>query len=155
RPNASTLNGYVQTVIANAAIVPAGINGSVDVYASQNTDLIIDINGYYAPQSGITLAQGTAAGPSLSFSGDAGTGIFSSGTGTVDIATAGSSRLRVLPNGDLDLTGNVNTSNGIITGDIVNAKTQYNLSGQRILSNPGTNNLFAGVNAGAANTSGC
>jgi hypothetical protein len=58
RPNASTLNGYVATVIANAAIVPAGTNGSVDVYASQNTDLIIDINGYYAPQSGITLEQG-------------------------------------------------------------------------------------------------
>ena len=60
RPNASTLNGYVQTVIANAAIVPAGTSGSVDVYASQNTNLIIDINGYYAQQSGITLAQGTA-----------------------------------------------------------------------------------------------
>src|SRR5262245_35483808 len=31
RPNASTLNGYVNTVIANADIVPAGISGSVDV----------------------------------------------------------------------------------------------------------------------------
>src|SRR5262249_13538852 len=34
RPNASTLNGYVGTVIANAAIVPAGTNGSIDVFAS-------------------------------------------------------------------------------------------------------------------------
>src|SRR5262249_41890079 len=48
RPSVSTLNGYVMTVIANAAIVPAGTGGSVDVYASQNTNLIIDINGYYA-----------------------------------------------------------------------------------------------------------
>src|SRR5262249_13062111 len=72
RPNASTLNGYVQTVIANAAIVPAGTSGSVDVYASQNTQLIIDINGFYAPQTGITLAQGSAAAPTLSFSGDPG-----------------------------------------------------------------------------------
>src|SRR5262249_18676083 len=41
RPNASTLNGYVGTVIANAAIVPAGTGGSIDVFASENTDLII------------------------------------------------------------------------------------------------------------------
>src|SRR5204863_1200314 len=86
RPNASTLNGYVNTVIANAAIVPAGTSGSVDVYASQNTHLIIDINGYYAPQTGITLAQGTAAAPALSFAGDPGTGIFSSAAGTLNIA---------------------------------------------------------------------
>jgi hypothetical protein len=82
RPNASTLNAYVGTVIANAAIVPAGTSGSVDVYASQNTNLIIDINGYYAPQTGITLAQGTAGAPSLSFVGNAGTGIYSAVPGT-------------------------------------------------------------------------
>jgi hypothetical protein len=95
RPNASTLNGYVNTVIANAAIVPAGTNGSVDVFASENTDLIIDINGYYAPQTGMTLAQGNAAAPSLSFSGDAGTGIFSSGPGIVNVASGGNNRLQV------------------------------------------------------------
>jgi hypothetical protein len=65
-------------VVANAAIVPAGTIGSVDVFASQNTHLIIDINGYYAAQSGITLAQGVAGALSLSFAGDTGTGIFSS-----------------------------------------------------------------------------
>src|SRR5205823_4787711 len=59
-PTFSTLNGYVcafsssPCVISNAAIVPAGTSGSVDVYASQNTNLIIDINGYYASQTGIT-----------------------------------------------------------------------------------------------------
>jgi hypothetical protein len=51
RPNASTLNGFVATVIANAAVVPAGAGGSVDVFASDNTNLIIDINGYYVPES--------------------------------------------------------------------------------------------------------
>src|SRR5205823_1452082 len=33
----------------NAAIVPAGTGGSIDVYASQQTHLIIDVNGYFAP----------------------------------------------------------------------------------------------------------
>jgi len=95
KPNASTLNGYVNTVIANAAIVPAGTNGSIDVFASDNTDLIIDINGYYAPQTGMTLAQGNAAAPALSFAGDTATGIFSSGPGVVNIATGRTNRVQV------------------------------------------------------------
>ncbi len=52
-PNSSTLNDTLGIVLANAAIVPAGNNGSVDVYASNATDLIIDVNGYYAPQGAI------------------------------------------------------------------------------------------------------
>jgi hypothetical protein len=99
QPVVSTLNSFLGTVVANAAIVPAGASGSVDVFVSQSTDLIIDINGYYAPQSGITLAQGTASAPSLSFAGDPGTGIYSSGTGTLNIATAGTSSLTLTSNG--------------------------------------------------------
>jgi endosialidase-like protein len=108
-PTFSTLNGYVcafsasACVISNAAIVPAGTSGSVDVYASQNTNLLIDINGYYAAQSGITLAQGTAASPSLSFSGDSGTGIFSSGAGNLNIASGGTSRINVASNGNVGI----------------------------------------------------
>lgn len=49
RPFASTLNDYTGTVVANAAIVPAGTGGSIDVYATQQTDVIIDVNGYFAP----------------------------------------------------------------------------------------------------------
>src|SRR5215471_20216131 len=88
QPVVSTLNSFLGTVVADAAIVPAGSNGSVDVFVYNNTDMIIDINGYYAPQNAITLTQGTAAAPALSFSGDAGTGIFSSGAGTLNVATA-------------------------------------------------------------------
>src|SRR5262249_46174362 len=95
QPNASTLNSWLGTVAGTAAAAPAGTNGSVDVFASNNTDLIIDINGYYAPQTGITLAQGSASAPSMSFAGDSGSGIFSSGAGMVNIATAGTNRLSV------------------------------------------------------------
>ena len=48
RPVVSTLNSLQGFIVANAAIVPAGTSGSIDVYASNATDLIIDINGYYA-----------------------------------------------------------------------------------------------------------
>lgn len=49
QPGASTLNAPTGTVTANAVIVPAGSNGGVDVWASNDTDLVIDINGYFAP----------------------------------------------------------------------------------------------------------
>ena len=48
-PNASTLNSYTGTVVANAAIVPAGTGGAISLYANDNTDVIIDIDGYFAP----------------------------------------------------------------------------------------------------------
>ena len=35
--------------MANAAIVPAGTNGAVSVYATNDTDLVGDIDGYFAP----------------------------------------------------------------------------------------------------------
>jgi hypothetical protein len=49
QPLVASLNALTGTVTANAAIVPAGTNGAIDVFASNGTDLIIDINGYFAP----------------------------------------------------------------------------------------------------------
>jgi xylan 1,4-beta-xylosidase len=49
RPTASTLNALTGAVTANAAIVAAGTNGSIDVFASNATDMVIDVNGYFAP----------------------------------------------------------------------------------------------------------
>ncbi len=55
KPLVSTLNDLTNTIVANAAIVPAGTGGEggVATYASNDTDLVIDINGYFAaPASG-------------------------------------------------------------------------------------------------------
>jgi len=48
-PPVSTLNDSSGTVLANAAIVPGGTNGAVDVFVSDATDVVIDSNGYFAP----------------------------------------------------------------------------------------------------------
>jgi hypothetical protein len=50
RPLASTLNSLDGRIKANAAVVPAGTNGSVSVYATEGTQVILDISGYYAPR---------------------------------------------------------------------------------------------------------
>lgn len=44
------------------------------------------------------------------------------------------------------------TFSDTVTGSIFNAQTQFNIGGNRILSNPGTDNLFAGDGAGNVNT---
>ena len=49
QPLVSTLNAPTGTVVANAAIVTAGSNGDVSVFVSNDSDLVIDINGYFAP----------------------------------------------------------------------------------------------------------
>jgi hypothetical protein len=49
QPSSSTLNATTGTTTANAAIVPAGTGGAVSVFTSNDTDLLLDINGYFAP----------------------------------------------------------------------------------------------------------
>lgn len=48
-PVVSTLNSFDGQVTANAAIVPAGAGGAVGAFVTNPTDLILDINGYFAP----------------------------------------------------------------------------------------------------------
>jgi len=50
-PLASTLNSLDGEVKANAAIVPAGSGGAISVYATNDTDLVLDINGYFVPNT--------------------------------------------------------------------------------------------------------
>jgi hypothetical protein len=57
RPLVSTLNAYGGQVTANMAIVPAGTGGGMDAFASQDTHLMLDVMGYFAPraQGGLRL----------------------------------------------------------------------------------------------------
>jgi hypothetical protein len=49
RPLVSTLNSWGGNVVANAAIVPAGSNESVSVFVTNPTDVVLDVDGYFAP----------------------------------------------------------------------------------------------------------
>ena len=54
QPIVSTLNSPDGRVKANAAIVPAGVSGSVSVYVSNTTNVLLDIDAYFAPASSST-----------------------------------------------------------------------------------------------------
>ena len=55
QPLVSTLNSVDGRVKANAAIVPAGTGGAITVTATDPTDLVLDINGYFV-EPGVSAA---------------------------------------------------------------------------------------------------
>jgi hypothetical protein len=50
RPVVSTLNSPRGGVLANAAIVPGDASGAINIYATDATDIVVDIKGYFAPK---------------------------------------------------------------------------------------------------------
>jgi hypothetical protein len=52
RPTASSLNYEAAQTVANAVVSKLGVAGMVCLYTLATTDLIVDVNGFYAPGSG-------------------------------------------------------------------------------------------------------
>jgi hypothetical protein len=48
QPVVSTLNAYDGVITSNTAVVPT-VNGSINTFAANPTQLILDLFGYYAP----------------------------------------------------------------------------------------------------------
>ena len=74
-------------------------------------------------------------------------------SGTIPVASLPAGSLNYIQNttspqagSDFNISGN-GTAGGILSGNLVNAATQFNLGGSRVLSATGEN-LFAGINAG-------
>ncbi len=81
-------------------------------------------------------------------------------TGAIPVASVPAGSSNYLQNSttlqtgaNFNISGN-GTVGGTLSGYNVNATTQFNLNGARVLSASGTNNLFSGYSAGQANTTG-
>jgi hypothetical protein len=116
QPGVSTLNSSDGRIKANAAIVPAGTSGSIDVFASNPTNVILDINGYFITPGAQTLAfypiapcriadtrsaTGTFGGPSLAATQSRNFPILSSACNIPSTAQAYSLNFTVVPSGPL------------------------------------------------------
>jgi hypothetical protein len=117
QPVVSTLNSDGR-VKANAIITPAGTNGGVSVYASDATQFILDIDGYFVPAgtntSGLEFypltscriadtrnATGPLGGPSLTGGAGRAFPVQSSACGIPSNAQAYSLNITAVPHGDL------------------------------------------------------
>ena len=56
QPTVSTLNNGTATTVANAAIMHAGTLGGISVYASNSSQLIVDLDGYFAAPASAGLS---------------------------------------------------------------------------------------------------
>jgi hypothetical protein len=116
QPGVSTLNSPDGSVLANAAIVPAGLSGAINAFATDNTDLIVDINGYFAPPAASTLQfyplfpcrvldtrnpAGTFGAPAVPGGGSRSFPIPSSPCGAPANSAAYSFNVTVVPHGEL------------------------------------------------------
>ncbi len=112
QPIVSTLNDYTGTYVANAAIVPAGSESKTAFYASNNTNLLLDVNGYFAPASSATNPLSlftltpcrildTRGGDGL-FNGTIPITIVGSLCGVPNVAQAFALNATVVPHGDLE-----------------------------------------------------
>ncbi len=89
QPLASVLNSPTGSVTANAAIIPAGSGGSISTYSTNDTDLVIDIDGYFGPPgSGGSYFYAVSPCRALDTRNPAGTMPFS-GTITANIPLSG------------------------------------------------------------------
>lgn len=62
QPFVSTLNSPTGEIVANGAIVPVGTGGDFSAFVTNNSDLVIDIDGYFAPPGTGGLSLYTVSG---------------------------------------------------------------------------------------------
>ncbi len=155
QPFAATLAwSAAGATISNAAIVAAGTGGSVNVYTSIGTELVIDMNGYYTAPS--DLSGDTAVGL-FSLSSNTGVSNTAVGFATLYSNTTGSANTAL---GLQALTENTTGANNMASGYQAlyfnttgndNTATGY----QALLSNTtGSSNTAGGAGALQSNTSG-
>jgi hypothetical protein len=114
QPLVSTLNSDGR-VKANATIMPAGTSGGVNVYVTDATHLVLDIDGYFTSSSGLQFfpltpcriadtrdSAGPLGGPSLSGGASRAFPILSSSCGIPVTAQAYSLNITAVPHGTLN-----------------------------------------------------
>ena len=107
----------------NTLTITTGVGGGANatVAAGNQATLISDGVNFYnantvqAGASVSSLANGSAANPSLSFASEANTGIYRSGTGSFNISILGTDRAEVNASG-LEVTGTGTFSGGVLGG---------------------------------------
>lgn len=154
-PLAATVNSPQGFIVGNAGILAAGTNGSVDIYASDVTDIVVDINGYYASISGgpgnTALGAGALANNTAGASNTAnGFQALASNTIGNDNTASGTSALQN------NTTGNNNTASGV--NALLNNTTGVNNTATGVAAlldnTTGNQNTAIGVAALELNTTG-
>jgi hypothetical protein len=136
RPGVSTMTAGPAAWVQNSAIVPAGTGGAIDIYCQYAGRVVIDVNGYYGPQSvvtslnmktgDITLAEGsnitiTPSGNTLTIDGlvlpFSGTASIAGLGAVIDVTNTGAGTgLRGFSGGSFGVVGESTSWTGVFGG---------------------------------------
>jgi hypothetical protein len=137
-PTVSTLNYVAGQTVANAAILPLGTAGKASFVAGvSGTDLIIDVNGYYASQGIVSSLNGAS-------------GILTISQGTnITVATTGSDILISAPGTGGTISG-VTAGTGL-TGGGTSGTVTVGINVPLGLSSTSASPIVSGTNGGTGN----
>jgi len=131
QPVVSTLNFNAGQLVANAAIVPAGTNGSINVFVNAPGHLLIDINGYFTDEynPGVSFRAVSATEPAIigqnTGSGYGVHGISANGFGVV--ATTGGNA----PNSAVyAVSSSIGVTSGVYGAATSNVSRNFGVSGE-------------------------
>ena len=162
RPGVSTMTAGPAAWVQNAAVVPAGTGGAIDVYCQFAGRVVIDINGYYGPQSVVTSLNtmagdlALAAGSNIAITPSAGTLTIAMTGVPGGTLPAGSAGQTLYSNGSGWLASSALTNDGTdvgITGTLSLPTTtattgQIKFGGSPFIHKYGTASTFVGDLAG-------
>jgi hypothetical protein len=155
-PTVSTLNDLQGDIVANSAIVPAGTNaGGIKVFAAGNTDIIIDLNGFYAAPT--DLNSNTAIGAGTLSNNTTGNNNTAIGDQVLQNNTSGNANTGTgIDALQSNSTGGLNTASGFLA---LQNNTTGNLNtafgAQALLGNgSGSNNTGVGQSTGGISHTG-
>jgi len=149
---------------SDTGIIPAGTDGSIDVYASNPTDIVIDINGYYAAigdsrYGNLALGAGALASNTpftLPIGGSGGVNNTAVGNAALQSNTTGLNNTATGTNAlHNNITGRGNTASGVFALETNTAGGYNTATGYSTLaSNIGSSNTATGAYALSHNTTG-
>jgi hypothetical protein len=135
-PLAATLvwsQGSTSNGTSNAAVVPGGTSGSIDLYANNATDVVIDINGYYT-LLGVLDSVNTGLGISALVSNTTGANNTAIGAGALFSNTTGMNNTAIGNEALLISTGTNNIGIGASAGAALSSGSDNILIGNGGLS---------------------
>jgi hypothetical protein len=156
QPISSTVNDRAGLITSNSAVVPAGNAGAIDIYVTDATDIVVDINGYYTTENLASGVFGSFGIGDTALSANTGSYNTAVGIATLSQNTSGSANTAV---GYLALNASTNSADNTAVG---NQALAANVSGTNntavgsdaLVGNISNNNSALGGGALSANSTG-
>lgn len=164
QPEVSTLNATTGAITANALFAPAGTDGMVDVFANGDTDLVLDINGYFDYPDGLSSAlayyraepcrmydtrdTGVPLSPANAYREIPGYGVCGLPAGAYSLMNVTAvpqeplGYLTVWPNGDRPLVSTLNAGDGQLTSNAAIVEQSFFPGNFRVFGSGSTHVFF-------------